>query len=115
MGQRSHTRPRWRFLRTSLPDSADGIEKYLSSGDPRRWPDLRQKLVRAFADKVFDVIGTTPDRLRESSGSGQFAASIRRLGRTEGSAKSWCSCTATVSAGAGGSDFQTYGSDAIRS
>ena len=45
-----------RFLRTSLPDSADGIEKYLSSGMIRGvGPGYAKKLVRAFGDKVFDV------------------------------------------------------------
>jgi ATP-dependent exoDNAse (exonuclease V) alpha subunit len=50
-----------RFLRTSLPDSADGIEKYLSSGMIRGV--YAKKLVRAFGEKVFDVIEATPDRL----------------------------------------------------
>ena len=56
-----------RFLRTSLPDSADGIEKYLSSGMIRGvGPVYANKLVRAFGEKVFDVIETTPDRLRDA-------------------------------------------------
>jgi exodeoxyribonuclease V alpha subunit len=60
-----------RFLRTSLPDSADGIEKYLSSGMIRGvGPVYAKKLVRAFGDKVFDVIEATPDRLREVDGIG---------------------------------------------
>src|SRR4030081_298613 len=43
-----------RFLRPSLPDSADGIEKYLSSGMIRGvGPVYAKKLVRAFGDKVF--------------------------------------------------------------
>jgi exodeoxyribonuclease V alpha subunit len=67
-----------RFLRTSTPTSADGIEKYLSSG--MIWgvgPAYAKKLVRAFGEKVFDVIETTPDRLREVDGIGPVrAASI---------------------------------------
>src|SRR5712671_6987933 len=60
-----------KFLRTSLPDSADGIEKYLSSGMIRGvGPVYAKKLVRAFGDKVFDVIEATPDRLREVDGIG---------------------------------------------
>src|SRR5439155_379912 len=56
-----------RFLRTSLPDSADGIEKYLSSGMIRGvGPVYAKKLVRAFGEKVFDVIEATPKRLREA-------------------------------------------------
>jgi exodeoxyribonuclease V alpha subunit len=67
-----------RFLRTSPPTSADGIEKYLSSG--MIWgvgPVYAKKLVRAFGEKVFDIIEATPDRLREVDGIGPVrAASI---------------------------------------
>src|SRR5271166_5451679 len=67
-----------RFLRTSPPTSADGIEKYLSSGMIRGvGPVYAKKLVRAFGEKVFDVIEATPDRLREVAGIGPVrAASI---------------------------------------
>jgi hypothetical protein len=55
-----------RFLRTSPPTSADGIEKYLCSGMIRGvGPVYARKLVRAFGEKVFDVIEAAPDRLRE--------------------------------------------------
>src|SRR6202044_1404966 len=48
---------RGRFLRTSPPSSADGIEKYLSSDMIRGiGPAYAKKLVRSFGDKVFDVI-----------------------------------------------------------
>ena len=64
-----------RFLRTSPPTSADGIEKYLSSGMIRGvGPVYAKKLVRAFGDKVFDIIETTPDRLREVDGIGPVRA-----------------------------------------
>jgi exodeoxyribonuclease V alpha subunit len=60
-----------RFLRTSPPTSVDGIEKYLSSGMIRGvGPVYAKKLVRAFGEKVFDIIETTPDRLREVEGIG---------------------------------------------
>ena len=67
-----------RFLRTSPPTSADGIEKYLSSGMIRGvGPVYAKKLVRAFGEKVFDVIEASPDRLREVDGIGPVrAASI---------------------------------------
>src|SRR5512135_531489 len=67
-----------RFLRTSPPTSADGIEKYLSSGMIRGvGPVYAKKLVRAFDEKVFDVIEATPERLREVDGIGPVrAASI---------------------------------------
>ena len=57
---------RARFLKTSEPTSAEGIEKYLASGMIRGiGPAYAKKLVRAFGEKVFDVIEATPDRLRE--------------------------------------------------
>jgi exodeoxyribonuclease V alpha subunit len=67
-----------RFLRTSFPDSADGIEKYLSSGMIRGvGPVYAKNRVRAFGEKVFDVIEGAPDRLREVAGIGPVrAASI---------------------------------------
>src|SRR5262249_6266711 len=67
-----------RFLRTSPPTSDDGIEKYLSSGMIRGvGPVYARKLVRAFGEKVFEVVETTPDRLREVDGIGPVrAASI---------------------------------------
>ena len=67
-----------RFLRTSAPTSADGIEKYLSSGMIRGiGPAYARKLLRAFGEKVFDVIEAAPDRLREVDGIGPVrAASI---------------------------------------
>jgi exodeoxyribonuclease V alpha subunit len=66
------------FLRTSPPTSVDGIEKYLSSGMIRGvGPVYAKKLVRAFGEKVFDVIEAEPDRLREVEGIGRVrAASI---------------------------------------
>lgn len=64
-----------RFLKTSPPASADGIEKYLASGMIKGvGPVYAKKLVRAFADKVFDVIEETPERLREVDGIGPVRA-----------------------------------------
>jgi exodeoxyribonuclease V alpha subunit len=67
-----------RFMRTSPPSSAEGIEKYLSSGMIRGVGSVyAKKLMRAFGEKVFDVIEGTPDRLREVDGIGPVrAASI---------------------------------------
>ena len=65
-----------RFLRTSPPTSADGIEKYLSSGMIRGiGPAYAKRLLRAFGEKVFDIIEATPDRLREVDGIGPVRAS----------------------------------------
>ncbi len=56
---------RARFLRTSPPTSADGIEKYLSSGMIRGiGPVYAKKLVRSFGEKVFDVIAVSLFRTR---------------------------------------------------
>jgi exodeoxyribonuclease V alpha subunit len=47
-----------RFLKTSAPTSVEGIEKYLASGMIRGiGPVYAKKLLRAFGEKVFDVIG----------------------------------------------------------
>src|SRR6266536_2457737 len=70
-----------RFLKTSAPTSAEGIEKYLASGMIRGiGPVYAKKLVRAFADKVFDIIEAEPDRLREVEGIGPIRASRWRRG-----------------------------------
>jgi len=64
-----------RFMRCSAPTSIDGIEKYLSSGMIRGiGPVYAKKLVRAFGEKVFDIIETEPDRLREVDGVGRVRA-----------------------------------------
>jgi exodeoxyribonuclease V alpha subunit len=67
-----------RFLRTSPPTSAEGIEKYLSSGMIRGvGPVYASKLVRAFGEKVFDIVEQYPHRLKEVDGIGPVrAASI---------------------------------------
>jgi exodeoxyribonuclease V alpha subunit len=63
------------FLKTSAPTSVEGIEKYLASGMIRGiGPVYAKKLLRAFGDKVFDVIEAEPDRLREVDGIGPVRA-----------------------------------------
>src|SRR5260370_18750729 len=64
-----------RFLKPSAPTSVEGIEKYLASGMIRGIrPVYAKKLLRAFGDKVFDVIEAQPDRLREVDGIGPVRA-----------------------------------------
>jgi Holliday junction resolvasome RuvABC DNA-binding subunit len=64
-----------RFLKTSAPTSVEGIEKYLASGVIRGiGPVYAKKLLRAFGEKVFDVIEAEPDRLREVDGIGPVRA-----------------------------------------
>ena len=62
---------RSRFLKASAPTSTEGIERYLGSGMIRGiGPVYAKKLVRAFGERVFDVIETDPERLREVDGIG---------------------------------------------
>jgi exodeoxyribonuclease V alpha subunit len=107
-----------RFLRTSLPDSADGIEKYLSSGMIRGvGPVYAKKLVRAFGDKVFDVIETTPDRLREVDGIGPVrAASILAAWAEQKAVREIMLFLHSHGVGTARAVriFKTYGSDAIQ-
>jgi exodeoxyribonuclease V alpha subunit len=67
---------RARFLKTSEPTSVEGIEKYLGSGMIRGiGPAYAKKLLRAFGEKVFDVIEAQPARLRDVDGIGPVRAS----------------------------------------
>jgi exodeoxyribonuclease V alpha subunit len=62
---------RAQFLKTSAPTSIEGMEKYLSSGMIRGiGPVYAKRLIKAFGDKVFDVIQTASARLREVDGIG---------------------------------------------
>ena len=64
-----------RFLRCSAPSSTEGMEKYLASGTIRGiGPAYARKLVRAFGERVFDVIEEEPGRLREVDGIGPVRA-----------------------------------------
>ena len=58
-------------LRTSPPDSAEGIERYLASGLVRGiGPSYARKLVAAFGTDLFDVIETASARLEQVPGIG---------------------------------------------
>src|SRR6202521_2754113 len=73
-----------RFLRTSAPTSAEGIEKYLGSGMIRGiGPVYARKLLRAFGEKVFDVIEAEPGRLRDVDGIGPVRANRIVVGWAE--------------------------------
>ena len=106
------------FLRTSLPDSADGIEKYLSSGMIRGIRSAyAKKLVRAFGEKVFDVIEATPDRLREVDGIGPVrAASILTAWAEQKAVREIMVFLHSHGVGTARAVriFKTYGSDAIQ-
>jgi exodeoxyribonuclease V alpha subunit len=73
-----------RFLKTSAPASAEGIEKYLGSGMIRGiGPVYAKKLLRAFGDKVFDIIEAEPGRLRDVDGIGPVRANRIVVGWAE--------------------------------
>jgi len=107
-----------RFLRTSAPTSADGIERYLSSGMIRGvGPVYAKKLVRAFGDKVFDVIESSPDRLREVEGIGPVrAASILAAWAEQKAVREIMVFLHShgVSTARAVRIFKTYGADAIQ-
>ena len=107
-----------RFLQTSAPTSIDGIEKYLGSGMIRGiGPVYAKKLVRAFGEKVFDVIEAEPDRLREVTGHrpGTRQAHHRRLGRAEGRARDHgVPAQHGVGTARAVRIYKTYGADAVQ-
>jgi len=58
-------------LRVVPPSTLEGIEKYLGSGMVKGiGPHFARKLVGAFGEAVFDVIGQSPERLLELEGIG---------------------------------------------
>lgn len=62
---------RAQHLRIDPPTTLAGIERYLGSGMVKGiGPHFAQKLVRAFGQKVFDVIEHEPDKLYELKGIG---------------------------------------------
>src|ERR1700737_5107293 len=66
---------RARFLKAMPPTTTEGIEKYLGSGMIRGiGPVYAKKLVRAFAEAVFEIIQQEPNRLREVTGIGPMRA-----------------------------------------
>ena len=107
-----------RFLRCSAPSSTEGMEKYLGSGTIRGiGPVYARKLVRAFGERVFDVIEEEPERLREVEGIGPVRA--RRI--TEAWAEQKVVREIMVflhSHGVGTARavriFKTYGTDAVQ-
>ena len=51
-------------MRTSAPTSIDGIAKYLGSGMIRGiGPVYVKKMVKAFDEKIFDIVEAEPHRL----------------------------------------------------
>ena len=71
-------------LKATAPTTAEGIERYLASGQMRGiGPAMAKQIVAAFSDATFDIIEATPERLKEVSGTGPMRASrIVAGGRT---------------------------------
>ena len=107
-----------RFLRTSPPTSAEGIEKYLSSGMIRGvGPVYANKLVKAFGEKVFDIIEESPHRLKEIDGIGPVrAASILSAWAEQKAVREIMVFLHSHGVGAARAVriFKTYGGDAVQ-
>src|ERR1700757_4363761 len=107
-----------RFLRTSAPTSAEGIEKYLSSGMIRGiGPAYAKKLMRSFGEKVFEIIEAAPERLREVDGIGPVrAASILAAWAEQKAVREIMVFLHSHGVGTARAVriFKTYGSDAIQ-
>ena len=86
------------FLRATAPTSAEGMEKYLGSGLIKGiGPAFAQRLVSAFKETVFEVIGHARKDCSKSKASvPSVRAGSLQAGLTRRSfARSWHSCKAT--------------------
>ena len=109
---------RARFVRLSPPTTTEGIERYLASGMVKGIGQVyARKLVRAFGDRLFDIIETEPERLRNVAGIGAK--------RAQGIVETWAEQKAIReimvflhSHGVGATRavriYRTYGADALR-
>src|SRR4051812_43959581 len=71
-------------LSATPPTGAQGIEKYLASGQMRGiGPAMAKRIVSAFGEATFDIIEASPDRLKEVSGIGPMRASRITAGWAE--------------------------------
>src|SRR3954466_1538370 len=71
-------------LKATPPTGADGIEKYLASGQMRGiGPAMAKRIVAAFGEGTFDIIEAAPERLTEVPGIGKFRASKIVAGWTD--------------------------------
>src|SRR5215212_26111 len=63
-------------LKATTPTNAEGIERYLASGQMRGiGPAMAKRIVAAFGEATFDIIEANPERLKEVSGVGPMRAS----------------------------------------
>ncbi|WP_046867161.1 SF1B family DNA helicase RecD2 [Microvirga massiliensis] len=63
-------------LKTTPPTGAEGIEKYLASGQMRGiGPAMAKRIVAMFGEDTFEIIEANPERLTEVPGIGPWRAS----------------------------------------
>src|SRR3954447_7647403 len=63
-------------LKATPPTGAEGIEKYLASGQMRGiGPAMAKRIVAAFGEATFETIEASPERLTEVTGIGPWRAS----------------------------------------
>src|SRR4051794_11318544 len=63
-------------LKTTPPTGAEGIERYLASGQMRGiGPAMAKRIVAIFGEATFEIIEASPERLTEVSGIGPMRAS----------------------------------------
>ena len=63
------------YIKSTPPNSLEGIEKYLGSGLIRGiGPHYAKKLIKAFEKDVFEIIENNPERLIEVEGIGKVRA-----------------------------------------
>src|SRR3954449_3668601 len=63
-------------LKATPPTGAEGIEKYLASGQMRGiGPAMAKRIVAAFGEATFETIQAEPERLKEVAGIGPWRAS----------------------------------------
>ena len=109
---------RARFIRTAAPTLVEGIEKYLGLELVRGiGPVYTRKLVRAFGEKMFDVIKAEPERLRETTGFGNVQ--VKRISDAWAEQKVIREILVFLhSHGVGAARpvriFRTYGADAVK-
>jgi exodeoxyribonuclease V alpha subunit len=105
------------WVRTAVPTSSEGLEKYLASGLLKGiGPQFARRLVEAFGAGVFDVIETTPDRLRDVEGIGpQRALRISDGWRSQRAVRDIMVFLHGLGVGTSRAQriFKTYGIDAI--
>src|SRR5215203_3240903 len=71
-------------LSATPPTGAQGIEKYLASGQMRGiGPAMAKRVVAAFGEATLDIIEASPDRLREVPGIGPWRAARITAGWAE--------------------------------